>query len=64
MTVISAVVKLAKKQEVNWKRTAVSLVGLVVVYALTFIPAVERFLSSDRLRYAYSARAGFSSAQC
>ncbi len=50
VTVISAVVKLAKKQEVNWKRTAVSLVGLVVVYALTFIPAVERFLSSDRLR--------------
>jgi len=50
VTVISAVVKLAKKQEINWKRTAVSLVGLVVVYALTFIPAVERFLSSDRLR--------------
>ncbi len=48
-TILSALFKLAQKQTVDWKRTGGILIGAVVVYALTFIPAVERFLAQDRM---------------
>ena len=38
-----------KKQPVNWKDTAIKAAAAVLVYAMTFIGPVERFLSSDRL---------------
>lgn len=40
---------LAKKQAVNWKRVGIRAAVAVVIYALTFIGPVERFLSQDRL---------------
>lgn len=40
---------LAKKKEVNWKRTGTQAVLAVLVYGLTFIGPVEQFLAKDRL---------------
>lgn len=45
----SLVVKLVKKQQVDWKTTAAKFIGAGIVYGLTYIPAVEQFLSTDRL---------------
>lgn len=47
--ICSALIKLAKKQKVNWKKTAFQLIGAVIVYALTFVGPVEQFLAKDRL---------------
>lgn len=47
--IISVLVKLSKKQDINWKSTAVKLILAVVVYGLTYVPAIEAFLSTDRL---------------
>lgn len=49
VTIISALVKLAKKTPVNWKRTIGALLASAVAYGLTFIPFVEQFLKQDRL---------------
>lgn len=45
----STAFKLAKKQKVNWKITALQTGVAAVIYGLTFIGPVEQFLSSDRL---------------
>lgn len=45
----SVAFKLAKKQTVAWKSLAVKVIAAVVIYALTFIGPVERFLAADRL---------------
>ncbi len=45
----SAAFKVVKKQAVDWKAVAVKAVAAAVVYGLTFIKPVERFLSADRL---------------
>lgn len=47
--VCNVLYNLAKKKEVNWKKTGVRAVLAVAVYGLTFIGPVERFLSTDRL---------------
>lgn len=47
--VCSTVIKLVKKQTVNWKKTGIGTVAAVVVYGLTYIGPVEHFLSTDRL---------------
>ena len=49
VVVISTIVKLVQKQKVDYKKAGLTLVVAVVVYALTYIPAVERFLGADRL---------------
>lgn len=49
VTVLSAIFRLVKKQAVNWKKTGAIIVGAAAVYALTYVPAVESFLASDRL---------------
>ena len=46
---LSAVWKVVKKQPVDVKKTAASLVGVVTVYALTYLPAVEAALGQERL---------------
>lgn len=45
----SVIVKLAKKQTVDWKSVGARAVAAVVIYALTYIGPVERFLAADRL---------------
>ncbi len=45
----STAFKLVKKQEVKWKSLAVKAAAAVIIYGLTFIGPVERFLSADRL---------------
>lgn len=45
----STVFKLVKKQAVNWKMTVLQLMGAVLVYGLTYVPVIERFLGRDRL---------------
>ncbi len=45
----STAFKLAKKQNVEWKSLGIKAAAAVVIYALTFIGPVERFLSTDRL---------------
>lgn len=47
--VVSTVIKLVKKQAVNWKTTGLKVAGAVLVYALTFIGPIEQFLAADRL---------------
>lgn len=47
--VISTLARLYKKQPVNVKKTALLLAAAVGCYALTFVPAIEGFLSADRL---------------
>ncbi len=47
--VCSAAFKMAKKQEVDWKSTALKALAAAAIYGLTFIKPVERFLSADRL---------------
>lgn len=49
VVVISTIVKLVQKQKVDYKKDGLTLLVAVVVYALTYIPAVERFLGADRL---------------
>lgn len=48
-TVCSLAFKLAKKQEINWKKTIGLVATAVVVYGISFIGPVEQFLSADRL---------------
>ena len=48
-TVCSLAFKLAKKQENNWKKTGSTVAAAVVIYGISFIGPVERFLSADRL---------------
>ena len=47
--ILSTVWKSVKKQPVDVKKTAVSLVSIVAVYALTYVPAVEKALGQERL---------------
>ena len=47
--VCSTAFKMVKKQEVDVKATVIKAAVAVVVYGLTFIKPVERFLSADRL---------------
>lgn len=47
--VLSLIIKMVKKQAINWKVTAIKVVGAVVIYGLTFVPALEQFLGKDRL---------------
>lgn len=47
--VCSAAFKMAKKQKVDWKATALKAAAAAAVYALTFLKPVEQFLSADRL---------------
>ena len=49
ITILSAVVRLVKKMPVDWKTVIARLAGAVIVYLLTYIPAVESFLSQERL---------------
>lgn len=46
---VSAVVKTSKKQAVDFKKVAVQLVAAVVVFALTFVPAVQDIFGQERL---------------
>ena len=45
----STAFKLAKKQDMEWKSVGAKAAAAVVIYGLTFIGPVERFLSTDRL---------------
>lgn len=45
----SLIVKIIKKQAIDWKITIVKFVEAGIVYGLTYIPAIEQFLSTDRL---------------
>ena len=45
----SAIFKLVKKQEMDWKSTVMKVAAAVAVYALTYIKPVEQFLAADRL---------------
>lgn len=47
--VLSTIVKIVKKQEINKKSIGIKALGAVVVYALTFLPPIEQFLGKDRL---------------
>lgn len=47
--IVSALLRKSKGLEVNWKAVITKLVLAAAVYAATFIPPVEQFLSSDRL---------------
>ena len=49
VVILSTVWKAVKKQPVDIKKTAVSLVGIIAVYALTYVPAVEAALGQERL---------------
>ena len=49
VTALSVVIRLARRKEVNWKRTLAVVIGAVAIYAITFIPTVESFLAADRL---------------
>lgn len=46
---VSVAARLLRKQPVDWKKALAGLAAAAVVYGLTYIPAVERFLSVDRL---------------
>ncbi len=56
--VLGAVLKLWQKQPVDWKRTGGILAGTTVLYAVTFIPAVEDFLTGNRLLLLWVVEAG------
>lgn len=47
--ILSTILHLVQKQPVNYKKTGINLAGAVIIYALTFVPAIERFLSQDAL---------------
>ncbi len=47
--VCSTLIKLVKKQQIAWVKVVIQLAVSGVVYALTFVPSIERFLSQDRL---------------
>lgn len=47
--VVSTIFKLVKKEQVNWKDTIIKIGAAIVVYALSFVPAIEDFLATDRL---------------
>ncbi len=49
LTVASLIVCTVKKQAINWKKTGSRVILAVVVYGLTYVQAIERFLSADRL---------------
>ena len=49
VTVLSVAARLVRRREVNWKRSLAVAIGAAAVYAVTFIPAVERLLAADRL---------------
>lgn len=49
LLVVSTIVKIVKKQKVDYVKTGLYLVGTVVVYALTYIPAVEAALGQEKL---------------
>lgn len=48
-TVLSVIFKMTKKQQINWKKTGMNIAVACIIYALTFVPFIERFLSTDRL---------------
>lgn len=48
-TALSILFKLIKKQPIDWKKQAIVVGGAVAIYALTYLPVIERFLSVDRL---------------
>ena len=47
ITVISLLVRLITKKQVNWKKSLGVLGGAIIAYALTFIPFVEAFLNQN-----------------
>lgn len=49
LLVVSTIVKIVKKQKVDYVKTGLYLVGAVVIYALTYIPAVEAALGQEKL---------------
>lgn len=49
VAVISVCVKMIKKQEIKWSVVITKLIAAAAVYGLTYVPAVEAFLSADRL---------------
>lgn len=48
-TILSNIVKVVKKIEVNWKIVLLKILAACAVYAMTFVPAIEQFLVRDRL---------------
>lgn len=48
-TVASLIIKKVKKLDINLKATIFKVAAAVVVYGLTFVPAIEQFLAQDRL---------------
>ena len=49
VALLSALFRLVKKQAVDWKKTGLTVAAALLVYALTFVPAIEQFLATDRL---------------
>lgn len=49
VTILSTIVKIVQKHQVAWKVVALRIVLACVVYGLTFVGPIERFLSTDRL---------------
>lgn len=47
--ICSVILRLVKKQTVDWKSVGIRTAAAVAVYALTYIGPVERFLAADRL---------------
>ena len=47
--VLSAALRLWKRQPVDWKKTGAVLAGASALYALTFLPAAERFLRGGQV---------------
>lgn len=47
--ICSVILRLVKKQAVDWISVGIKAVAAVAVYALTYIGPVERFLAADRL---------------
>ena len=47
--VLSVILHLIQKQPVDYKKTGMKLLGAVIIYALTYIPFIESFLSQDAL---------------
>ncbi len=43
------IVKLVKKQAIDWKKTVLTFAAGVVIYALSYIGPIEQFLAADRL---------------
>lgn len=54
----SVIFKLAKKQPVDWKSSAIKAIAAVTIYGLTFIKPVEQFLSADRLLLLWAVELG------